>query len=140
MQLCSFFGRQLVVDHDDLDLGTVRQVGWLVHNEAAVLHLDLQCLHRLTVPLPSLGAERSRDRRPDAHRACLEESGKCSSRNDGSIGSTPAASTISHQAIAQLLLAIPRDRSANQNRVTVQSCAGVLADALITAPSLVAAS
>lgn len=45
MQLYPFLRRQLVVDHDNLNFGTIRQIGGFVHDDSTVLHLYFQRLH-----------------------------------------------------------------------------------------------
>ena len=55
MELRALFGRKLVVDHDDLDLGTIGQITRLIEPESAVLHFDLQRLH-LARSLPLSGS------------------------------------------------------------------------------------
>ena len=45
MQRGSFVGAEIVVDHDDFDLGPLGQVGRLISGDASVLHLDFERVH-----------------------------------------------------------------------------------------------
>src|SRR5262245_60600745 len=45
VQLRALLGAELVVDHDDFDLGTIGQVGGLIEHEPPVLDLHLESLH-----------------------------------------------------------------------------------------------
>ena len=68
MKLRSFRGREVVVDHDDLDLGTVWQVGRLVDHDSAILDLHLERLHGASLPLPTSRVFAMVLLRPRGHR------------------------------------------------------------------------
>jgi hypothetical protein len=47
VQFRPFFTRQLVVDHQHLDFGSVWQIGGLVQDQPPVLHSDFSRVHRI---------------------------------------------------------------------------------------------